>query len=202
MAGFSVVADAEDGNEAVNLTTSLHPDVLLLDVQMPFMDGFTRLREILTKSPGTRIVLLTGSIQSSSMADAFTSGARGVILKEALTEQIATAVLSVMQGYFWVQGRRIEHLSGVLAEVRNQVQEESQDRYNLTPRELDVVSLIVKGLSNRDIAKHFNLSEETVKRHLSNIFGKLGISTRLELAIFAISHKLVNNENQPGPTPG
>ena len=133
-------------------------------------------------APKTRVVLLTGSIQVEQLANAFNAGARGIVLKSALTEQIAVALLSVVEGFYWAQGRRIEHLAGVLAELRAQAKEEHGDRWNLTRRELEVVGLIVKGFSNRDIAKQFNLSEETVKRHLSNTFEKLGISTRLELA--------------------
>jgi two-component system nitrate/nitrite response regulator NarL len=119
-----------------------------------------------------------------------------MVLKNALTDQIAAAFVAVMEGYFWIHGKRTESLSSVLAQLRSQTRQESSDRFHLTRRELDVVSLIVKGMSNRDIAKQFELSEETVKRHLSNIFDKLNISTRLELAIFAISHKLVPNTDK------
>jgi two-component system nitrate/nitrite response regulator NarL len=92
-------------------------------------------------------------------------------------------------------------LSAVLSQLRAQSRHTNSDHFHLTRRELDVVGLIVKGLSNRDIAKQFELSEETVKRHLSNIFDKLNISTRLELAIFAIAHRLVpNTENTSVPS--
>ena len=188
---FNVIAEAENGDEAVELSLELHPDVLLLDVQMPKAVGFDMVRQVSAGAPDTRILLLTGSIQAEQLAEAFNAGARGIVLKSALTEQIATALYAVMAGYYWADGRQIEHLAGVLAELRAQVKQENNERYNLTRRELEVVGLIVKGYSNRDIAKQFNLSEETVKRHLSNTFEKLKISTRLELAIFAIANKLV-----------
>ncbi len=194
---FTVVAEAENGVQAVTQAIDLRPEILLLDVQMPSSTRFDPVREVCSAAPGTRIVLLTGSIQSEQLAEAFNAGARGIVLKSALTEQIASALLSVVEGYYWAQGRRIEHLAGVLAELRVQAKEEHGDRWNLTRRELEVVGLIVKGLSNRDIAKHFNLSEETVKRHLSNTFEKLGISTRLELAIFALANKLVPGSEAP-----
>lgn len=188
---FEVVGEAENGPEAVTRTEEHQPDVLLLDVQMPNAAGFDVVREVASRAPGIHIVLLTGSIPMDKLAEAFQAGARGIVLKSALTEQIATAMLAVMDGFYWAEGRCIDTLAEVLAELRAHHKPETTERYNLTRRELEVVGLIVKGYSNRDIAKEFNLSEETVKRHLSNTFEKLGISTRLELAIMAIEKKLV-----------
>ncbi len=188
---FAVVGEAENGPETVTRTVEHQPDVLLLDVQMPHAAGFDVVREVASRMPEVQIVLLTGSIPMDRLAEAFQAGARGIVLKSALTEQIAAAMLAVMAGFFWAEGRRMDSLAEVLAELRAQNKPESTERYNLTRRELEVVGLIVKGYSNRDIAKEFNLSEETVKRHLSNTFEKLGISTRLELAIMAIEKKLV-----------
>ena len=194
---FSVIGEAETGTEATALARDLHPDVLLLDIQMPHSSGFETVRQIVQAVPETRVLLLTGSIQAEQLAEAFTAGARGVVLKNALTDQIAVAIFTVFDGYYWADGRRIEHLAGVLGELKQQVRQESNERFNLTRRELEVVGLIVKGYSNRDIAQDLKLSEETVKRHLSNTFEKLDISTRLELAIFAISHKLVSPKDAP-----
>ena len=193
---FSVIGEAETGDEAVDLTLEQKPDLLLLDVQMPHLAGIDIVRGVVAAAPQVRIVLLTGSIQTDTLAEAFAMGVRGMVLKNALTDQIAAALLAVMEGYYWIHGKRTDSLSSVLAQLRSQTRQESSDRFHLTRRELDVVSLIVKGMSNRDIAKQFELSEETVKRHLSNIFDKLNISTRLELAIFAISHKLVPNTDK------
>ncbi len=198
---FAVVAEAENGVQAVTQTIDLKPDILLLDVQMPSSTGFDAVREVAAAAPKTRVVLLTGSIQAEQLADAFNAGARGIVLKSALTEQIAIALFSVLEGFYWAQGRRIDHLAGVLSELRAQRKEEHGERWNLTRRELEVVGLIVKGFSNRDIARQFNLSEETVKRHLSNTFEKLGISTRLELAIFALANKLVPGGDAPANLP-
>lgn len=194
---FLILGEAERGDETIRMAVEMRPDILLLDVQMPHSKGFDAIREITAECPETRVVLLTGAIQSSELAEAFVAGARGIVLKSALTEQIASALRAVMDGFFWAQGHRIEHLAGVLNELRAQARQESADRFNLTRRELEVVALIVRGFSNRDIAKHFNLSEETVKRHLSNTFEKLGVSTRLELAIFAIANKLVVSKEGP-----
>ncbi len=188
---FNVVGEAENGIQAVEQTKNLQPEILLLDIQMPNTAGLEALRQVMAHASRTRIVLLTGAIQPEQLADAFDAGARGIVLKSAMTEQIAAALTAVVEGGFWVNGRRLDLLSTVLAELRTQIRQESSDRFRLTRREMEVVGLIVKGYSNRDIAKQFNLSEETVKRHLSNTFEKLNISTRLELAIFAIANKLV-----------
>jgi DNA-binding NarL/FixJ family response regulator len=103
---------------------------------------------------------------------------------------------AVLAGDFWIGGRRVLNLPGVLArltaELRRQAAVQHQRRtFGLTPRELEVVQCIVEGCSNKDIARQFSISEETVKRHLSNTFDKTGVSTRLELALFAIAHKLI-----------
>ncbi len=188
---FEVVGEAEDGPETVARTLEHGPDVVLLDVQMPNAAGFDVVREIALQAPEAHIVLLTGSIPMDKLLEAFGAGARGIVLKSALTEQIAAAMLTVMAGRYWADGREIETLAEVQAELRAHNKPETTERFNLTRRELEVVGLIVKGYSNRDIAKEFNLSEETVKRHLSNTFEKMGISTRLELAIMAIEKKLV-----------
>jgi two-component system, NarL family, nitrate/nitrite response regulator NarL len=191
---FSVVGESENGQDTLNLVFDLRPDILLLDVQMPQVDGFEIVHRIATEARSTHVVLLTASIENDQLTDAFQAGARGIVMKNSLTDQIASAITSVHEGAFWVDGRRVGQLAEVLGELRQQAKQEHVERFNLTRRELEVVGLIVKGLSNREIAKQFQLSEETVKRHLSNIFEKLGISTRLELAILAIERKLVPKE--------
>ncbi len=188
---FHIVAEAEDGTDALKQTLDLAPDVLLLDVQMPSSSGLGTLRHIAGAAARTRVVLLTGSLPPEQAQEAFRAGVRGLVLKSALVDQIAAALLAVMEGAFWIDGRRLESVEEILAELQIHSEPEAPVNWNLTRRELEVVGLIVKGLSNRDIARQFNLSEETVKRHLSNIFEKLGISTRLELAIFAIAKNLV-----------
>ncbi len=193
---FSVVAEADNGAETVRQALSLQPEILLLDVQMPNSSGFSTIREVAAAAPRTRTVLLTGSIPPDQLMEAFNAGARGIVFKNAMTEQIAAALLAVMDGGYWAQSHRVEQLSGILDELKAQTREATPEEWNLTRRELEVVGLIVRGCSNRDIAGQFNLSEETVKRHLSNIFEKLGISTRLELAVMAIAKKLV-----PGVVP-
>src|ERR1700683_2000989 len=189
--GFDVVGDAADGDEAIPQTLELQPDVLLLDLQMPRLPGLEAMRAIMSGSPTVKILLLTSTITTQQIIEALQIGARGIVLKEALADHLTTAIRAVSSGDYWLGGRRVVNLLGALHELMQQAAVPERKTYGLTRRELDVVGCIVEGCSNRDIAKQFSISEETVKRHLSNIFDKTGVSTRLELALFAIAHQLV-----------
>ena len=189
--GFEVVGEASDGDEAVAQTQKLEPDILLLDVQMPRLPGLEAMRSIMTGTPTVKILLLTSTITTQQIIEALQIGARGIVLKGALAGDLQTAIRTVISGDYWIGGKRVVNLVSALHSLMQEVVVPLHKTFGLTPRELEVVGTIVEGCSNRDIAKQFGLSEETVKRHLSNIFDKTGVSTRLELALFAIAHQLV-----------
>jgi len=189
--GFEVVGEAADGDEAITQTLELEPDILLLDVQMPRLPGLEAMRAIMNGTPTVKIILLTSLISTQQIIEALQIGARGIVIKDALSDHLQTAVRTVVAGDYWIGGKRVVNLVSALHTLMQQAQVPQRKTYGLTPRELEVVGCIVEGCSNRDIAKQFTLSEETVKRHLSNIFDKTGVSTRLELALFAIAHTLV-----------
>jgi two-component system, NarL family, nitrate/nitrite response regulator NarL len=188
---FDVVGEASDGDEAITQTLELLPDILLLDLSMPRMPGLEAMRAIMSGSPRVKILLLTATISTQQIIEALQIGARGIVTKDALIDQLTNAIDAVMQGDYWINGQRVVNLVGALHELMQKAAVPERKTYGLTPRELEVVGCIVEGCSNRDIAKQFSISEETVKRHLSNIFDKTGVSTRLELALFAIAHQLV-----------
>ena len=188
---FEVVGEASDGDEAITQTLELLPDILLLDLSMPRMPGLEAMRAIMSGSPRVKILLLTATISTQQIIEALQIGARGIVTKDALIDQLTNAIDAVMQGDYWINGQRVVNLVGALHELMQKAAVPERKTYGLTPRELEVVGCIVEGCSNRDIAKQFSISEETVKRHLSNIFDKTGVSTRLELALFAIAHQLV-----------
>jgi two-component system nitrate/nitrite response regulator NarL len=185
--GFDVVGDATDGDEAITQTLELQPDVLLLDVAMPRLPGLEAMRAIMSGPSTAKILLFT----TQQIIEALQIGARGIVLKDALANHLQTAIRTVHAGDYWIGGKRVVNLVSALHELMQQAAVPARKTYGLTPRELEVVGCIVEGCSNRDIAKQFTLSEETVKRHLSNIFDKTGVSTRLELALFAIAHHLI-----------
>ena len=193
--GFEVVGDATDGDEAITQTLELQPDVLLLDISMPRLPGFEAMRAIMNGPSTAKVLLLTSTITTQQVIEGLQIGARGIVLKDALANHLQTAIRTVAAGDYWIGGKRVVNLVSALHELMQKAAVPQRKTYGLTPRELEVVGCIVEGCSNRDIAKQFTLSEETVKRHLSNIFDKTGVSTRLELALFAIAHSLVT------PTP-
>jgi len=193
--GFQVVGEAADGNEAITQTLELMPDILLLDLQMPHLPGLEAMRAIMNGTPTAKILLLTSTVTTQQIIEALHIGARGIVLKDALAGHLHLAIRTVHAGDYWIGGKRVVNLVSALHDLMQQAQVPARKTYGLTPRELEVVGCIVEGCSNRDIAKQFTLSEETVKRHLSNIFDKTGVSTRLELALFAIAHHLVTPES-------
>jgi len=189
--GFKVVAEACDGVEAVDFARKFQPEILLLDLAMPRRPGLEALRELNHQSAQVRVILLTAAAEREQIVEALQLGARGVVLKDCGTEILMKSIHAVLGGEYWV-GR--EPVSNLLQYLRSLMESSTklsrQKRFGLTPRELDIVSAVVAGYANREIAEHFKISEDTVKHHLSNIFDKTGVSTRLELALFAVNQSL------------
>jgi DNA-binding NarL/FixJ family response regulator len=183
--GFSVVAEASDGVEAIRLVREVRPDVLLLDVAMPRMGGVETLTTLDAES--TRVILLTAAVEPPELLQAVQLGVRGVVLKESATRQLIDGIHRVMEGKYLIG---VEVADDLAQAIRRAVPRPRQ--YGLTPREFEIVSAIVAGQSNRDIAEHLSISLQTVKHHLTSIFDKTGVSTRLELALFAIRQGLVD----------
>ncbi len=189
---FEVVGEADDGDSAITQALEVEPDILLLDLHMPRLPGLEAMRAIMSKSPRVKIILLTSTITTQQIIEALQIGARGIVLKDAVAGDLGSAIRAVSSGDYWIGGKRVVNLLQALHELMKKTAAVPERKtFGLTPRELEVVQCIVEGCSNKDIAKQFGISEETVKRHLSNTFDKTGVSTRLELALFAISHKLV-----------
>lgn len=188
-----VMGEASDGDEAVRLTRKLKPDVLLLDLAMPRVPGMEALEELSKMPTPVRTILLTAAVERPQIVQALQLGARGVVLKESATQLLLKAIHSVMQGNYWVGRESVSDLVKTLLELSPSAPEDpGKKQFGLTPREFEVISTIVAGYNNKDIALKFAISEQTVKHHLTNIFDKLGVSSRLELALFAVNHSLIN----------
>lgn len=183
-----VVGEAADGAEAVALVAELKPDVLLLDLAMPRVPGMDALRELAAAAHPVRTILLTASVERPQILEALQLGARGVVLKESATQVLFKSIAAVMDGSYWVGRESVPDLKEL---VLDSATPEHGQRYGLTRREMQMVAAIVEGSSNREIAQKFGVREDTVKHHLTSIFSKLGVSTRLELALFAIEQRLV-----------
>jgi two-component system, NarL family, nitrate/nitrite response regulator NarL len=180
-ADFQVIGEASDGKEAIALAQSVKPDVLLLDLAMPRVPGMEVLRELSRQETPVRTILLTAAIQPFAVTSALQLGARGIVLKASPPEMLLKSIRSVHEGQFWVGSEPVSSWAKP---------GQSTSGFGLTSREVEIISAIKKGSSNREIAGHLAISEETVKRHLSNIYGKLGVSSRLELAVLASEQHL------------
>jgi two-component system nitrate/nitrite response regulator NarL len=178
---FHVIAEASDGKEAIALAIELQPDVLLLDLAMPRVPGMEVLRELGHQELPLRIILLTAAIQPFAVTSALQLGARGIVLKASPPELLLKSIRAVCEGQFWVGSEPVPGWA--------RGAQPSTD-FGLTSREVEIISAIKEGNSNREIAGKLAISEETVKRHLSNIYGKLGVSSRLELAVLASEQRL------------
>jgi len=190
---FTVIGEACDGAEAVKLARQLKPDILLLDLAMPRHPGLEALREMSSNSGphSVRIILLTAAAEKNQIVEALQLGARGVVLKDSATQLLLKSIDTVMAGEYWVGRESVSNLVQYLRTlVQSSGEEARQKKFGLTPRELEIVSAVVAGYANKEIAEYFKISEDTVKHHLSNIFDKLGVSTRLELALFAVNQSL------------
>jgi DNA-binding NarL/FixJ family response regulator len=189
---FTVVGEAEDGKIAAELVKKIDPDILLLDLLMPNLPGLEALRAITTAGSQVRTVLLCSAISAKQILEALQLGARGVVLKKKVAELFA-ALEAVMRGQYWIESQSVSNVVEVVQQLAtaNSRPSQTQNRFGLTARETEIISFITQGCMNRDIASSLSITEETVKRHLTNIFNKVGMSNRLELALFAIEHGLV-----------
>jgi DNA-binding NarL/FixJ family response regulator len=180
---MSVVAEAEDGEEAVALAAELHPDVALVDLVMPRRDGIETIRRMREVTPETRAIVLTSFLDEDSLVPAVRAGAVGYLLKDAQPQELVRAVRTVHAGEALlspaVTARLLERVAG------------GREEAPLTDREREVLQLVARGLPNKRIARELGVSEKTVKTHVSNILAKLGVDDRTQAALYAVRAGLV-----------
>jgi two-component system, NarL family, nitrate/nitrite response regulator NarL len=183
--GFDVVGEARTGEETVQIVRAANPDLLLLDLMMPRMNGLEALQELGAVRETFQTILLTAALERPQLLMAVQLGVRGLLLKDCLTERLFEAMLSVMAGQSWLgEGLVTELLEGVRSLMTSAPRPVPRGPA-LTRRESDVMRRVVAGYANKDIAREFSVSEETVKHHLTRIFDKVGAANRVELAIVA-----------------
>jgi two-component system, NarL family, nitrate/nitrite response regulator NarL len=196
-AGFDVVGEAGTGEDAARVVRSVQPDLLLLDLCMPRLSGLDALRELESGGDQVVTILLAGSIDRTQLTAAVRLGVRGLLLKDAPTEVLFEAVTCVLAGQYWVGQTLVTDLLEIVRPLINS-SSAAAPASRLTPRERQVLAMVVAGHSNREIARQWAVSEETIKHHLTRMFDKIGAANRVELAMIATRDRLLD---QPQTTP-
>jgi DNA-binding NarL/FixJ family response regulator len=190
-ADLQIVGEASDGLEAIERAADLLPDVIVMDVRMPGVGGIEAARRIRHAQPGTKVVMLTGSEDEEDLFAAVRVGATGYLLKEAAIEELAGAVRAVARGQALITPSMATKLLGEFNLLSRRV--DSHDTSpKLTDRETEVLRLVAKGMSNKEIAADLVIAENTVKNHVRNILEKLQLRSRMEAALYAVREKLVD----------
>ena len=189
---FEVVGEADNGRTALELIEDLHPDVLLLDLKMPGMDGLSALQTLQHASHQTKIIVLTASEDKNEWVQAMKLGCSGIVIKQTQPELIVKSIRKVYSGEIWLDSHTTAAVMRQFASPSDAngggSRAKGRERSPLSAREREIVALVAQGYKNKEMAEKMFISEQTVKNHLHNIFDKLGVSDRLELALYAI-HK-------------
>jgi len=195
---IEVIAEAANGEEAVAKTVALLPDVVLMDVRMPRLNGIEATRQIRTALPATRVLMLTVSDEEEDLYEAIKAGANGYLLKEISVEEVAVAIHAVMRGQSLISPSMASKLLDEFnALARKAAEMEQFPTPVLTVRELEVLKLVARGMSNKEVADQLFISENTVKNHVRNILEKLHLHSRMEAVMYAVRKRLLD-PNHPG----
>jgi DNA-binding NarL/FixJ family response regulator len=196
---FVIVAQAHDGKEVLQVLQEYEPDILLLDLKMPNLDGLGTLQRLQAARNRTKVIVLTASEDKNEFVQAVKFGTSGIVLKQTATELLIKSIRKVHAGEIWLDSNTTAAVMRQFASVEEPPpppapapweRERDRDRSPLSQREREIVSLVAQGFKNKEMAEKMFISEQTVKNHLHNIFDKLGVSDRLELALYAIHNNI------------
>ena len=192
---FEVVAQAQDGRQVLDVLQQFEPDILLLDLKMPGLDGLATLQRLQSNKNKTRVIVLTASDDKNEFVQAMKLGTSGIVLKQTATELLIKSIRKVHAGEIWLDShttaaviRQFVASDDMPTSMPQTAAPRERERSPLSQREREIVALVAQGFKNKEMAEKMFISEQTVKNHLHNIFDKLGVSDRLELALYAI-HK-------------
>ncbi len=191
---IKVVCEATDGLDAVNKARLHKPDVILMDINMPIIDGLAATRQIAEEMPQTSIIVLTMYRHNHQVLQAMKVGAKGYLLKNAKTAEVISAIRTVASGGVLIEPSLAGAVVNEYVRLSN-VAEPANGLSVLTEREIEIIRFVAAGMSNREIADKLSYSEKTVKNYLSNIFSKLGIRDRTQAAIYGLRNGLIPNED-------
>jgi DNA-binding NarL/FixJ family response regulator len=197
---FEVVAQAQDGRQVLDVLQQHEPDILLLDLKMPGLDGLATLQRLQIAKNKTRVIVLTASDDKNEFVQAMKLGTSGIVLKQTATELLIKSIRKVHAGEIWLDSHTTAAvIRQFVANDETPVPVQTmappppareRERSPLSQREREIVALVAQGFKNKEMAEKMFISEQTVKNHLHNIFDKLGVSDRLELALYAIHNNL------------
>ena len=195
---FEVVAQAQDGRQVLDVLQQHEPDILLLDLKMPGLDGLATLQRLQGAKARTRVIVLTASDDKNEFVQAMKLGTSGIVLKQTATELLIKSIRKVHAGEIWLDSHTtaavirqfVANDEPVAAPMPAPAPPRDRERSPLSQREREIVALVAQGFKNKEMAEKMFISEQTVKNHLHNIFDKLGVSDRLELALYAIHNNL------------
>jgi DNA-binding NarL/FixJ family response regulator len=193
-----VVGEAEDGETTVAQVERLDPDIVLLDLRMPKMDGLAALQRIQKMARKTRVIIITASDDKNEYVQAMKLGCSGIVLKQTSGDLIVKSIRRVYAGEIWLDSHTTAAVMRQFSSPSDAAQGSvrARDRSPLSQREREIVALVAQGYKNKEMAEKLFISEQTVKNHLHNIFDKLGVSDRLELALYAIHKGLQGDEGR------
>jgi DNA-binding NarL/FixJ family response regulator len=187
-----VVAQASGGRMGVRLAGELRPDVVLMDVRMPGLDGPGATKAILDNDPSARVVALTVVADEADIAAAIDAGACGYLLKDSGIHDVVAAIHAAAEGTAWLSPLAAQAVVDMVRREHTQALQVHDPESALSPRELDVLRLVARGLDNSEIAEELSISPFTAKNHVSSILGKLGVSSRLQAAIYAVQRGIAD----------
>jgi DNA-binding NarL/FixJ family response regulator len=195
---FEVVAQAQDGRQVLDVLQQYEPDILLLDLKMPNLDGLATLQKLQSNKVRTKVIVLTASDDKNEFVQAMKLGTSGIVLKQSATELLIKSIRKVNAGEIWLDSHTTAAVMRQFATGGDEPppagapssSSRERERSLLSQREREIVALVAQGFKNKEMAEKMFISEQTVKNHLHNIFDKLGVSDRLELALYAIHNNL------------
>lgn len=185
---IKVIAEAVDGQDCLDKLQTVQPDVLLLDINMPVMNGLEVLKNLKSRKNAVKVLVLTVHNEVEYLMKAVDIGINGYVLKDSESAVLKKAIMSIVDGEIYIQPSLIPALNSKMIEKN----EDNMKLENLTSREIEVLQLLAVGMFNKEVAENLNISERTVKNHVSNIFKKLEVTDRTQAAVFAIRNGLVN----------
>jgi two-component system nitrate/nitrite response regulator NarL len=188
---FRVVGEVDDGSGVLKLLEKLKPDILLLDLRMPYVSGIDVLRLLAKAQRRVRTIVLCGDLTGEDISRAFELGARGLMLKSSATATLFNSIHAVMEGQYWIGNQSAVSPGQTLKQYKRSAAKSHHEKYGLTPREMQVLKAVVTGCPNKEIAEQLHISNQTVKHHITNIFDKVGVYNRLELTLFAFHHGMM-----------